>query len=381
VNDIGTPINDDRPRSRRRGWIDVRRARTSKARLKLLGTGALFGTVVAAATSVMLLRTNEPIACERSLPLTIAATPAIAPTIQAIIDRDIQLPCVEIRVAAQTAIETAGAVAVADSEMPALWIPDAALWPQRAAQQAASVAGTPSIERREPLAISPLVLVTTGMNGLGWPDAPPLSWQDLIGSQATDMITTIPDPLSTTEGLTTLAAVHGLVSAPKPELVATLPQIARNAAPSIQSAYDRLSSGGEPFAFIATEQSVVSYNRATASVPTPRDGANRSAVAIYPKEGTIALEYPLVRVAEPDEPPAIADLADRVERTLRTPAAISGLLAAGFRSPQGDLDPAIAASLGVPPSKPELLPSPTAEQATDVLRAWSTMTLASRAAR
>jgi hypothetical protein len=360
VNNIGISINDDRRRGGRQGWIDVRRPRPSKPRLKPLGTGALVVTVVAAAASVMLLRTNEPLTCERLQSLTIAAAPAIAPTIRAITDRDLQPPCTEIKVVARTAVETAEAIAVADGETPALWIPDSALWPRRAAQRAAPVAGTPMIEQREPLAISPLVLVTTGRNGAGrsWPDAPPVGWQDLAGGRAA----TISNPLTTTEGLTALAAVDGLASAPRPELAGTMLQVGRNAAPSIQAAYDRLGSGAEPFTFIATEQSVASHNRGDASVP---------AVASYPREGTIALEYPLVRVIEPDEPASLADLADRTERALRAPAAVGSLLAAGFRSPQGDLDPSIATALGVPPSKPALLPPPTAEQAADVLRTWS----------
>jgi Ca-activated chloride channel family protein len=349
----------------------VRRARPPKARLKLLGAGAFFGIILTAATSVMMLRTKEPMACDRALPMTIAATPAIAPAIQAITNRDIQLPCAEVKVVAQSAAETAETIAIANGEMPALWIPDSSLWPRRATQQATHFVGTPSIEQREPLVISPLVMVTTGAKGGGGPDVP-VGWQDLAGGQAAGLATIIGDPLSTTEGLATLAAVHGMANAPrpevaKPELIGAMLQVGRDAAPSIQSAYDRLGSG--PLAFTATEQSVVSYNRGSPSAP---------AVAVYPREGTIALEYPLVRVIEPDEPPALADLADRVEQALRTPMATSTLLAAGFRSPHGDLDPSIAATLGVPPSRPALLPSPTAEQATDVLRTWSAVTLNSR---
>lgn len=328
------------------------------------------------ATSLMLLRANEPIACDSTVPLRISAAPAIAPALQEITSQEIEPGCVEVMVVSQTAGSAARAIAAGDSEAPALWVPDSALWPPRAAELAASSGlDAPTIEQHDPLVITPLVVVTASSQAdrLGRPGQP-VGWQDLVSGPVPGLSTTIGDPLTTTEGLATLTAVRGLLGnpdgTPKPELVGAMLQVGRETVPSIQSAYDRLSLAAEPLAFTATEQSVIAHNRG--------GGAAAPAVAMYPREGTIALEYPVVRVISGAEPPAIAEAAVRVEQALRSPAATRTLLAAGFRSTDGALDQTIDTALGIKPDSPVLLPAPAAEQATDVLRMWSAVTLDSR---
>jgi Ca-activated chloride channel homolog len=331
----------------------------------------MFGVVMVAAASLMLLRDNDSVPCERATTLKITATPAIAPAIQEITKRDIDLGCVEVRVVAQGAPDAATAIAAGTGELPALWIPDSAIWARRAAQQAAgSGVDPPSLDEREPLATSPLVVVTARTHGarLGWPDDP-VGWQALVTGTVP---TTIGDPLATTEGLATLQLVRGLLGnpdgTPRPELVGAMLRVGRDTAPSIRAAYDRLSSAGEPLAFTATEQSVIAHNR----------GGDTAAVAVYPREGTIALEYPLVRVTPPEQPAELTEAVEHVERALRTPEALKTLQAAGFRSPDGELAKTINASAGVTTGRPALLPPPPPEQATEVLRTWSAVTLDAR---
>lgn len=346
-----------------------------RTRSRQFGPGVLFGVVVAAAASLMLLRANEPIACEDPVPLKIVAAPSITGTVEEIVRRDVDAGCTRIRVVAQGSADAARAIASGGSDLPALWIPDSAMWPRRAEQLAASSSfEPPSIDPGQPLATSPLVVVTSRTHGaqLGWPETR-VGWQDLMSGSLDGLPTTIGDPLSTTEGLTTLTAVRGLLGGaegtPGPELVGAMLQIGRDAAPSIRSAYERLGTAGRPPAFTASEQSVVAHNRSSTDTPV---------VAVYPREGTVTLEYPLARVIAPGEPAAVAGVIERIGRALRSPAATSTLMAAGFRSPDGRLDQAIDATLGVVPSKPVPLPSPSVEQAAEVLRTWSAVTLDSR---
>jgi Ca-activated chloride channel family protein len=351
----------------------VRLPRKSLPRSTKLGTGALFGVVLAAAASLMLLRANDPVACETMVPFKIAAAPAIAPAVDEITRRDVPAGCVELRVMAQSAADTARLIASGDATAPSLWIPDSTMWPQRSEQLAESFGDVaPDIQARDPLVMSPLVVVTTKVQGgqLGWPDTP-VSWRDLIAGPVAGQAT-IGDPAVTTEGLATLAAVRTLLGspdgAPAPELVGAMLQVGRNAAPSMQSAYDRLS-GGTPLAFTATEQSVVTFNRGNHTT---------TAVAGYPTEGTMALEYPVVRVVAGNEPPEVAAAADLVEQAQRAPAATETLLAAGFRGLDGVAGRSVSPSVGVKKELPKLLPAPTAAQATDLLRTWTAVTLDSR---
>jgi Ca-activated chloride channel family protein len=334
-----------------------------------------FGVVLVAATSLMLLRANDPITCESQVAVKITAVPAIAAAIDDITKRDVDTGCAQIRVVAQSADDAARDIADGGTDLPALWIPDSTIWPDRAEQLAAvSSIDPPLVRSAPPLVSSPLVLVTSRMHGsrLGWPDAP-IGWKDLVTGSVSGLATTIGDPLSTTEGLTTLTAVRGLLgdqgATPRPETLGAMLRVGRNAAPSIQSAYDRLSSSGQAVAFTATEQSVIAHNRGTANTPV---------VAVYPRDGTVTLEYPLVRVVAPSEAAGVGEIANRVEQALRTPAATASLLATGFRSPDGSLDQGLNAALGVTASKPALLAPPSVEQVTEMLRTWSAVTLDSR---
>ncbi|HEY3261131.1 MAG TPA: substrate-binding domain-containing protein, partial [Pseudonocardiaceae bacterium] len=343
-------------------------------------------------------------ACLSATPLRIVAAPAIAPAVQEIVQRDVDRSCVAAQVVPQDSADVASALAAGTGEPPALWIPDSSMWPKRARREAARLSGPPcTIEEHEPLAISPLVGVTARKDAekLGWPDAQP-GWQELIDGRVP---TTIGDPATTTEGLATLLVVRRLLGnpdgTPRPELGATLLKVGRGAVPTIQAAYDKLGSSPDALVFTASEQSVVAHNRAA---------GRTSAVAVYPMDGTVALDYPVVRV-KADEPSGPGDTtgavtatdtasatatasgtatgtatgtageaateaaAETVEAALRTPEAVRTLRAAGFRDRDGVLGDLRDGTSGIVPSKPTLLAMPPLEQATEVLRIWSAVTL------
>jgi Ca-activated chloride channel homolog len=345
----------------------------SGARSALVGTGAVLGVVLAATATLVALRGPAAGACASATSLKLVAAPAIAPTVQEIVRRDVDATCASVRVVPQNSADTEAELAADSGEAPALWIPDSSLWPKRARQDAATQGGARlRIEEHDPLVISPLVAVTqrTTAAQLGTPDAP-LGWQDLVTGPVP---TTIGDPLQTTEGLATLLVVRRLLGnpdgSPKPELVAALLKVGRAAVPAVQAAYDKLGTSADPLAFTATEQSVVAYNRVAGRSPV---------VALYPKEGTVALDYPVVRVSVPNEPSALSSSAEAVEAALRTPEALRTMQAAGFRSALGDLDGAVTESAGINPTRPAAVALPPIEQATEVLRTWSAVTLESRA--
>lgn len=338
-------------------------------RSALVGTGAVLGVVLAATATLVVLRGGGAGGCAAATQLKVVAAPAIAPTIQEIVRRDLDLTCVAARVVPQSAADTAADLAGGTGETPALWIPDSTLWPRRARQEAAS-RGTTSvrIEEHEPLALSPLVAVMArrDTSKIGWPALVP-GWRELLGGP---VATTIGDPMQTTEGLATLLMARRLFSdqagTPQPELIAALLRVGRGAVPTVQSAYDKLESAGDALAFTATEQSVVAYNRGGGRAPV---------VAIYPQDGTLTLDYPVVRLNQPQQSAELTEAAQTVERALRTPQAMRTLQAAGFRAPDGLLGEGIGESAGVIPGRPQSAPLPAVDEATEVLRTWSAVTL------
>jgi von Willebrand factor type A domain len=342
------------------------------ARSIRVGTGTVLGVVLVATATIIALQGGSGGACHGAVSMKIVASPAIAPTIQEIVKRDVDASCIVARVAPQNAADVATELAGDTGETPALWLPDSSLWPKRARQEAASQGGTPArIEEHAPLVISPLVAVTARKDAakLGWPNAQ-VGWQELVGGQVPTMIG---DPLSTTEGLVTLLVVQRLLAAGDgtlpPDLVTALLKLGHNAVPTVQAGYDKLTAATGTLAFTASEQSVIAHNRAA---------GREAVVAIYPKDGTVALDYPVVRVTTPDEPRGLADAAETVEAALRTPGAVQSLQEAGFRDPDGVLGDLHNGMSGVVRSKPTLVALPSVKQSTEMLRTWGMMTLDAR---
>ncbi|HEY0640208.1 MAG TPA: substrate-binding domain-containing protein [Pseudonocardiaceae bacterium] len=337
-------------------------------RSMLVGTGAVLGAVLVAAASLIALRPPDGPACTTATSLKVVAAPAVAATVQAITRSEIDASCVAVRVIARSSADTAADLAE-DTDPPALWIADSAIWPALARETAATRgAAPPAIEEHPPIALSPLVVVAAPRDAerLGAGGGAP-SWQELI---AGPVDTTIGDPVVTTEGLSTLLVVRRLLGnpdgTPRPELVGALLTVGQDAVSSMQLAYDRMRTADNGLAFTASEQSVLAHNEA----------ANRpDVVAVYPREGTVAMEYLPVRVSRPGEPAGTAEAARVVEEALRSSAATAALRAAGFRSPDGLFAGEPPAAAGVTAARPELVPLPRVDEAREVLRTWGAVNL------
>jgi Ca-activated chloride channel family protein len=352
---------------------------SSGARPSRIGFVVVLAAVLAATAALVAIEGTDSPACQHATPLRLVAAPAIAPALQEVVERDVDPSCVAVTVDARSAADVVAELAswppgeAADGEPgpPALWVPDSLLWPKRARQQG-SGGGPARIEEHPPIAMSPLVAVASraGAARLGWPDAHP-GWQELINGAVP---ATIGDPVATTEGLATLLVVRRLLGnpdgTPKPELVTALRRVAGGAVPTIEEAFDRLAAApGQELAFAATEQAVAASNRAAGAA---------NAVAIYPSDGTVALEYPVVRLTWPDEPAELDAAAETVDAALHTPQAVRVLQAAGFRDPGGAIGGRPDASAGIAEASPPLIAAPTLDQVTTVLRTWGAVTLPAR---
>ncbi|MGH8773830.1 MAG: substrate-binding domain-containing protein [Jiangellaceae bacterium] len=325
--------------------------------------------VAAAALAANAFLGGRETSCQQADPLVVVADPAIAPALsevaEAYVDGSAGVGgvCAAVDVVPLASASVAGGVG---GEVPAdLWIPDSSLWTTQVATEGVDVTVG------EPVATSPLVVVASqpAAEQAGWPDAT-FSWSAVLEGDATATIT---DPTTTGEGLATLLAVGatvGVGQADPTQLVAAMTAISRGAVESVSAAYEQLAA--DPAAapmFTATEQSVVSHNASSPGNPV---------VALYPSEGTLVLDYPVVTVSTASTTAATEEAAAAFDAALRTPEAVAVLTDAGFRTPGGEPDGDAGIVDGTQVAMPTVLPTPEPSQAAHILRQWAALSIDSQ---
>jgi len=303
-----------------------------------------------------------------TIPLRVAVTPAMLTPVQDIADAfnhdstSVNGPCATVDVTAEPAAQVVQDLPVNPIDPPALWIPDSALWVPTAAQLEAKVSGpTPRLAEHPSIASSPLVIAASPQQATKI-----RSWQQLVAGKVS-----IADPLSNTEGIATLALAQRLAPAstgtPPPQLIAVLLKLRDSTVDSTASAFAAMQQHPDTL-FTATEQSVVSYNASSGN----------KAVAVYPTEGSVLFDYPVVRVTTANEPSGTNAAATAFEAELHSARSMGILSAAGFRDPNAVASASWGGKDGVRSQTPSLIPAPTADQVTTVMRAWNVVHLDGR---
>lgn len=319
--------------------------------LTIVVVAAVVGAAVFGVRALLDARADP---CGAAPATTVAADPAIAAVVADLAEsyeagvRDGDDECVQLEVSGRPGPKVAATIGTPDA--PDLWIPDSSLWTRR-------LGDVSSLESIGQVATSPLVVVAPrpAAGELGWPDEE-FSWQVVLGNDDAR----ITDPGSTTEGLAGVLAVQAsLGEANERERVGALAALARASVPSVDEAYQALADN-EAMLFTGTEQSVIAYNSGTED-----DGV----VAIYPEEGTVALDFPALAVRRGDETGPAAHVAEFVEY-LGTAGALEQIRAAGFRSPDGEAAESAGVVDGTQPGMPDLLPELDAETVNTLLQQW-----------
>ncbi|MEV6610081.1 substrate-binding and VWA domain-containing protein [Kutzneria sp. NPDC051319] len=332
--------------------------------------------VLAVGAVVTANASNAARTCGGELPLRVTVTPAMEQVTRQAADgfeRDhaaVNGTCVKVEVVAEQSADVVAELPTKPIDPPALWIPDSQLWASTAAEKDAAVPGvTPKISARGSLATSPLVVVggQDEVAKLGWPQSS-VSWKRLVDP---DVPVDIADPLTNTEGIATLGLAEGMAPAqngtPPPELIATLLRLRDSTQANIDTCYQLMARNPATAPlFTATEQSVIAHNA----------GSKVPAVALYPTEGSVLFDYPVVRVSTAAEPGGTSAAADAFERRLRSDTTAKSLSEAGFREPGGRA--AWSMRQGVRMDTPNRLPTPTTTQVATVLRAWDVIHLDGR---
>ncbi|MFE2750374.1 substrate-binding and VWA domain-containing protein [Actinosynnema sp. NPDC059335] len=360
--------------------MSARNPERGRLRRAVLPVGALLGVVAAAGITVVALRATSGPECRGTLPLKVAVTPAVEEVVRGAAD-DYQADrpmvdgrCVQVQVEARGAADVANELPTAQINPPALWVPDSSMWAAQTQRQAGDEgADAPRLDVRASLASSPVVIAGSerSMSALGWPITH-VSWAKVVDPTVP---VTLSDPTTSTEGLATLAVIRSQLGnpdgTPKPELIGALLRVGRNALPSVRDAFGKVVQGEENApVFTASEQSVLSANRAAGS---------RRVVASYPKEGTVAFDYPVVRVGRAGEQDGVAEAAEGFEQALRTDRTAQRFAEAGFRTPDGrapggwtnDAD-------GVRGDDVTVVATPDPDQVAELLRTWGAVSLDTR---
>ena len=258
--------------------------------------------------------------CERE-PVDVAVSPELRPVVTQILrplhGEVVGGRCLNPTVRSQEPQETAASADILPVDRaPQVWIPDAAVWAQKARRWPLVAVGS--------LASTPVVVATSteAAQTLGWAQQAP-TWRQVLRGKRPVIV---PDYQGQSESLDALIALWqslGRGAKADQQVVATVLAADRSELPDPASAIaDARSGSANAPLFPATEQAVA-YLNATSTVPR--------LTAVYPREGSPILDYPIYRLNRSGDPAQAAVTA--VIARLRSASAQESLRQAGFRRP------------------------------------------------
>ncbi|MGY2082018.1 VWA domain-containing protein [Modestobacter sp. SYSU DS0657] len=281
--------------------------------------------------------------CTDGQTVRVAVASEVGDVVEQLLSEPLELAdggCAVAEVTAREPLQTLADLGSLDAEqLPDVWVPDSSLWAARAGADA-------GLDPSGSLATSPLVLATSraAAEELGWIEDPP-SWGDAL---RTDRALAVPDLTASAEGLSVLAAVRQSLGGDEEADNAVVSAVLAAARGEVPTAGDGLTAGlagGADAPLVpASEQEVLATNA----------GAEDAAlVAVYPTDGSPALDYPVLRVTA--APGAERPATDAVLRALTAEAADEVVREAGFRDRTGAAPAGAGAGSGVQEETPETL--------------------------
>lgn len=320
-----------------------------------------------------------------ALPLRITASPDIQPALSQIAERfnkaahEVEGRCATVAVTKNASATVASSLTGADGKGPQmdLWIPDSGLWVSnlRARNQDVPEAGAS-------IAHSPIVMVASGSM------VPNLkksfgeaSWSGMINAANVANVdgpgrkvrVLVLDPARNAAGLGALLAAAGVAAAAgegDTQLVGALKNLSGSTS-TVRDQTALLSSlgvkGSKAPLGIASEQGVWAFNK----VKKPEVPA----VPLYPAEGTINLDYPVVITTKNA---SVRKVAEAFQKELGSQSARKTLQDEGFRTPDGKSGKAIADSAGFQADAPQALAPPDGKAVAKMSQTWSRIKLGTR---
>jgi Mg-chelatase subunit ChlD len=226
-----------------------------------------------------------------------------------------------------------------------------------------------SLIRRAPLAdfgpsvaSSPMVFATPSDNADSF-DGQSLQWSTIADG---DTPALLPEPAQNGSSLAALAEIKATANADD-ELAFSrdMIELGKTIPPTAADAFADAEKAPSPTVVITTEQSVVAHNE---SAP------DHQFFALYPKDGTVSVSYPFVRVAGPTSGDKNKDaLIDALERQFTSDS--KTLAHAGFRTAKAATD---FEAKGVVANEPKTRAALDGGAQVGLLQSWSAITLRSR---
>ncbi|GAA2166194.1 substrate-binding domain-containing protein [Actinomadura napierensis] len=335
--------------------------------------------------------------------VSVAAAPDIEPAVAKAAGRfnndrhEVGGRCARVRVAAAdpAAVATllSGKGSTGVTERPDVWIPDSSLW-IKLVQGAGRPGNGTSFTGLGGIASSPIVVampktLAGQLRDAGVPARP--SWRDLLeaagtaddgaGSPAAGagggvlpphlLRLQVPDPDRSATGMGTLMLAGALMGgSPDGEAVFTgvVRTIREGVAASVNAEFTAFRGGAEqpyPVA-LAPERAVYAYNAGRPADP---------AVAVYPAEGSVFLDYPVTVLGQD---PAKLRTGRLFQKSLASKAFRAEVHGLGLRTPDGAAPASFTARAGVDPQVPHALAAPPAATVAQTMQAWAQLSLSIR---
>ncbi|MDH2429078.1 substrate-binding and VWA domain-containing protein [Sphaerisporangium sp. TRM90804] len=323
---------------------------------------------------------------ENKVALRVVASPDIAPAITKIaaafnkeatpVDGSCAAVAVKESDPAGVTNSIAGSGATAGRFDADLWIPDSSLWVAklRSTPKGSGISAPVGSIARSPVVLAaPKPVVEKLQSAFGEP-----SWSGVMSAAnaATPdglgrRIRVLPlDPTQNAAGLSALLAGAGVLRAGgggDEQLVGVLRQLSESAVNSPANMFATMGkqSSRAPIG-IASEQAIWAFNT--------RNNAGQI-VGLYPAEGTISLDYPVLITAKDQ---ATRNAAKAFSTALTGADAKRIIREQGFRTPDGKGGAGLSKANGLNPAMPRVINIPEASAVTELSQAWSRLKLGGR---
>ena len=268
--------------------------------------------------------------------------------------------CLHAVVTAQAPADIVSAAAVLPPDRaPQIWIPDSSLWTRQVARW--------QLGREGSVASSPLLIATSAsaITTLRWESRAPTWAEGLSGVRPVAM----PNLQGDAAGLLSIISLWqslGKGQVAEQAVAAAVLAVTRSTAPTMQVALDAAVRNDPAAPLLTTSEAAVFATNRGAS--TPR------LVAVYPRDGSPSLDYPIERVAADEQSASDTIAINTVLAALQAPGAQPIIRRAGFRD-AGGVGPA---GSGVRSAAVTALALPTAAETTAFLTRLQQLEVPSR---
>ncbi|MGI9824012.1 substrate-binding domain-containing protein [Agromyces sp. Marseille-Q5079] len=231
-------------------------------------------------------------ACTEPVELTVVADTAIArPVTQLAAEYDARADsCARTQVVAQDSADTSALLASGNGSDIDAWIPDSPVWLVRTAASARSLGrDVPDVAMERSIASSPVVFAAP-VSGADAFAGRALNWDDVLTG---DLPALLADPEASSASLNGLQAMERAVPIGQArDFRNAMIRLSDGAPARVDAAFASLAVSPPGTVAIASEQQVAMHNHDDAATPL---------LALYPEDGTLALQFPFLRMLDESE--------------------------------------------------------------------------------